>query len=507
MRENKKRFLKENLLGLSLTCIGILLLAFSLILHFDHQTDPFVLASGNGLDGPDIQSLERENQAYERIADAVLPTVVAIETTQVINVQQSPFGMDPFFRQFFGNMLPGLPGQQEKEKYLGSGDIISPDGYILTNNHVVAHGKTIQVTLHDGRMFTGRVVGADPRSDVAVVKIDAHDLPTIVLGNSANVHVGDMVMAFGNPYEQLFTMTKGIVSAMGRAYAVGNNSYPEDFIQTDAAINPGNSGGALVNVRGQLIGIPTWILGGNSGPGGQGTSIGIGFAIPINTAQHIADDLIKTGKVTRGYLGANVSPLSGPLAKEFGVPDTNGALIQNVESGGPAAKAGLKNGDVIRTFNAEPVRGSNELTADVMDTDPGTTVTLGIIRNGKHMTLQVTLGTRPANLSLNAGVGQVSSGPLAGVSVANLTSNFRQQLGIPSDVSGVVVTQVDPSSPAANALGQGDVIMSIDHHSVSNVTDFNRMASETAHDQRTLLRVIHQGEPMYVVISTGDNGQ
>ncbi|MGH9444276.1 MAG: Do family serine endopeptidase [Terriglobia bacterium] len=504
MHHTTKRFLRDNLLGLSLTCIGVLLLAFSLILHFDHPSTVFVLASGNGLDGPDIQSLQKIDTAYERIAQAVLPSVVAITTTQVIKVRQSPFsGMDPFFRQFFGNMLPNAP-QEEKEHALGSGTIVSPDGYILTNNHVIAHATEITVILHDKRQFKGKVVGADPDTDIAVVKIDAHNLPTAVLGNSSDLHVGDIVMAFGNPFMQYFTMTRGIVSALGRASDQAE-PMPENFIQTDAAINPGNSGGALVNIHGQVIGVPTWIVSGGSGPGGQGSFLGIGFAIPINEARHVMTDLIKTGKVTRGFLGVELGPLTPDLAKEFGAPDTSGALVNDVTAGSPAAKAGIKNGDVIRKLNGESIEGIDQLTADIANSNPGTTVTLGILRNGKPMSIKVTLGTRPANLGLHPGIGQApSGGPLAGVTVRNLNPSILQQLGLPSDTRGVVVTGVESNSPASHYLTQGDVIESINRHSVNNAEQFDQFASEAK--GRTLLRVIHQGAAYYIVISPNGDG-
>jgi serine protease Do len=469
------------------------------------------------LDGADIQSLQEINGAYERIAQAVLPSVVAIQTTQVVHVQQSPFLSDPFFRQFFGNMFPNAP-QTQRERGLGSGTIISPDGYILTNNHVVRGATEIEVVLHDKRQFKGKVVGADAGSDIAVVKIDAHDLPTAVLGNSAQIHVGDQVIAFGNPYEQYFTMTRGIVSALGRS-EVGAEPLPENFIQTDAAINPGNSGGALVNIRGQVVGVPTFILSGGGGPEGQGSFMGIGFAIPINEAKHVMTDLIKTGKVTRGYLGAYVGSLTPAMANEFKVPDTNGALVQDVSPGGPAAKGGLKDGDVIRTINGQSVTGSDELTIRVMNTDPGTTVTFGILRNGQPMTVRVTLGTRPANLAANAPFNQnqqqqqqqqqgpPKSGALAGVSVQNLNQDIRQQLQLPSEIHGVVVTGVDQNSPAAESLGQGEVIESINRQPVASVGDFNRLASEAT--GQTLLRVYspQAGGSLFIVISPGGGGE
>jgi Do/DeqQ family serine protease len=503
MRANTRQFLRENLLGLSLTFIGVVCLALSGLLYEGRHVFPqFALAEGSGLDGPEIEALERQNKAYERIAESVTPAIVAIQSTQVVKVQQSPFMMDPFFRQFFGNMVPGGP-RERSEHALGSGVVVSADGYILTNNHVVTKATEIEISLSDHRSFKGKVVGADPQTDIAVVKVDAHNLPVVPFGDSAQMKVGDTVMAFGNPFGQFFTVTRGSVSALGRSLPDAEKL--ENFIQTDAAINPGNSGGALVNVRGQVIGINTAIIPGSSGPGGEGSWIGIGFAIPSNTAKHVMEDLIKTGKVSRGYLGVAIGPLSDALAKKFDVPDTSGALVQDVTAGGPADKAGLKNGDVIRKLNGQTVADSGDLTSRVTNLNPGTEVRLDILRDGKPMTISVTLGERPANLGVTAGVGKSpTEGTLRGLTVQNLTPDLRDQLGLPSSTHGVVVTEVDPSAPAAQTLQQGDVIEGINRHPVNSVSDFNRWAAEAK--GQTLLRVVRQGNGVYVVISPSDSG-
>src|SRR5208337_3368856 len=423
-----KRFLRENLGGLSLTLIGILTLGLSLMLYQGNHVFPgFALAQGKALDGPDIDILERQNQAYERIAKAVTPAIVAIQSTQVIKVQQSPFMNDPFFRQFFGNMFPQVPREQ-REHALGSGVIVSPEGYIVTNNHVIAKATEISVTLADKRTFKGKVVGADSSTDVAVVKIDGSGLPTATFGNSDQLKVGDTVMAFGNPFGQYFTVTRGIVSALGRS-GMGIEGF-ENFVQTDAAINPGNFGGALVNVHGQVVGINTAILSGNSGPGGEGGFIGIGFAIPSNMAKHVMEDLVKTGKVSRGYLGATVGVVTQDLAQEFKIPDTAGAFVQDVAPGGPAEKAGLKAGDVVRKFNGQTVDDHTSLTDMVAESSPGSTATLDIIRNGQPTTIKVTLAERPANLAVIAGgpTKAPEEGALRGVQVQNLTPEVRQEL-------------------------------------------------------------------------------
>jgi len=502
MQGNTKRFLRENFLGISMALLGVICLALAGILYQGHRVYPrFTLAEGQGLDGPDIDSLERANKAYERIAQSITPAIVAIQSTQVIKVQQSPFFSDPFFRQFFGDMFPQVPREQ-RERALGSGVVVSPDGYILTNNHVVANATSIQVTLSDHRVLKGKVVGADPQTDVAVVKVDSGSLPVAPLGDSNSLHVGDTVMAFGNPFGLYFTVTRGTVSALGRTE--GGIETIQNFIQTDAAINPGNSGGALVNVRGQVVGINTAILSGGSGPGGEGGFIGIGFAIPVNMAKHVMEDLIKTGKVSRGWLGVSVSGLNDTFAKQFKVPDTSGALVQSVEPDSPADKAGMKSGDVIRKINGKKVEGSGELTALVTEMNPGATATLDIIRDGNPMTLRVTLGERPANLGERAGVGRApSQGTLRGLTVQNLSPAMRNQLGLPGNVQAVVVTEVDPNSPAAQALEQGDVIEGINRQPVHSVADFNRLAAEAKGD--TLLRINRQGQSFFIVIS-GDSG-
>jgi serine protease Do len=507
MRANTKQFLRENLLGLSLTFIGVVCLVLSGLLYEGHRVFPqFTLAGGAGLNGQEIDTLEQQNKAYERIAQSVTPAIVAIQSTQVVKVQQSPFMTDPFFRQFFGNMFPqfGIPREQ-RERALGSGVIVSADGYIVTNNHVVSKATEIEVLLSDKRLLKGKVVGGDPQTDVAVVKINASNLPVVPFGDSNQMKVGDTVMAFGNPFGQWFTVTRGIVSALGRNLSGHTSDKFEDFIQTDAAINPGNSGGALVNVRGQVIGINTAIIPGSSGPGGEGSFIGIGFAIPSNTAKHVMEDLIKTGKVSRGYLGIGIRSLDKDFAKEFKVPDTSGALVQQVTPGGPGEKAGIKDGDVIRKLNGQTVGSSDQLIEMVTDLNPGTEVKLDILRDGEPMTIRLTLGERPANLSPMAGVGKApAEGVLRGITVRNLTPDLRDQLGVPSEVRGVVITEIDPDSPAAETLQPGDVIENINRHPVNSVSDFSHWAAEAK--GRTLLRINREGNGAYVVISPSESG-
>jgi serine protease Do len=444
------------------------------------------------------------NKAYEQIAQSMTPSIVSIQSTQVVKTQMSPFSSDPFFRQFFGPQ--GQIPREQREHALGSGVLVSSDGYILTNNHVVRHATSIKVMLSDTRTFDAKVVGADPQTDVAVVKIAGKNLPeAAALGDSSSLRVGDIVMAFGNPFGLNFTVTRGGVSALNRTE--GGIEDIQNFIQIDAPINPGNSGGALVNVDGQVVGINTAIVSGEGGMGGEGGFIGIGFAIPINMAKHVMENLIKNGKVTRGYLGASIKSLDEGVAHAFKVPDTSGAIIEDVTAGGPAAKAGLKNGDVVRKYNGQPVAGSGQLIALVTDTNPGTTVKLDILRDGQPMTIQVTLAERPENLSVHAGLGSApSQGTLQGISAQALTPEIRQQFGLPSDEQGVVITNLDPESPAVQAgLQPGDVIEEINHHRVNSVADFERLAAEAKGD--TLLRINRQGNGAFIVVSPNADGE
>ncbi|HET7842248.1 MAG TPA: Do family serine endopeptidase [Terriglobia bacterium] len=514
MRRLNKQFLRDNFLGLSLTLLGFMCLALVGVQYMGHRgVTAFALGDSQALDGADINSLELQNKAYERIAKEVTPAIVSIQSTQVVKVQQSPFFSDPFFRQFFGDMGPQSAPREQREHALGSGVIVSPDGYILTNNHVVRQATTIDVQLSDKRSFKAKVVGADQPSDIAVLKIAASDLPIAHLGDSDTLKVGDIVMAFGNPFGLDFTVTRGAVSALGRTGIEQGGL--QSFIQTDAAINPGNSGGALVNVKGQVVAINTAILSGSSGPGGEGGFIGIGFAIPINMARHVMEDLVKTGKVSRGYIGAGVGDVTPALAKQFNAPDTKGAFVQNVAPDGPSAKAGLKPGDIIRKFNGQEVQGRDDLITKVTNAGPGLTATLEILRDGGPLTIKLTLGQRPETLNAEGGgeggegggSEKVPSGSaLAGISVQNLTPGIRDQLNMPASVQGVVISDVDQDSPAAGYLQRGDVIESINRQPVHNISDFNRLAADAK--GQTLLRINRQGTGVFVVITPGgDDGQ
>ena len=489
-----RQFLRGNLRRFSLALIGLLTLGLP----------QFALAQGNGLGGTDIDALERQNQAYERIAKSVTPAIAAIQSSQVVKQQPSPL-MDPSLRQFFGDRFPesNIP-KEERQHALGSGVIVSSDGYIVTNNHVVAKATEIEVLLSDKRTFKGKIVGADSQTDVAVIKIEATGLPVVSFGDSNQLKVGDTVMAFGNPFGQYFTVTRGIVSALGRS-GMGIEGF-ENFIQTDAAINPGNSGGALVNVRGQVVGINTAILNGSSEQGSEGGSVGIGFAIPSSMVQHVMEALVKTGKVTRGYMGITISSLDKGLAEQFKVPDIGGALVEDVMAGGPAEKAGIKNGDVIRKLNGQQIGDSGQFTAMITNLNPGTDIAIEIWRDGQPLAIRATLGERPNDLGVRSGgPGKVQEGTLRGITVQDLTPQIREKLGLPANVTGVVISGIDPDSPAAQqGLQPGDVIADINRQPVRSVPDFNRLAAQAR--QQTLLRVNHQGSGFFVVISPDEDG-
>ncbi|MFZ0924202.1 MAG: trypsin-like peptidase domain-containing protein, partial [Candidatus Acidiferrales bacterium] len=320
---------------------------------------------------------------FASVVDPALPAIVNISTTRVVKVQGNMPGFfnDPFFQQFFGNQMGPAQPQTEREHSLGSGVIINPDGYILTNNHVVEHGSDITVVWNN-KNYPGKVVGTDPQTDIAVVKIDAKGLPTLTFGDSSKLKVGDLVFAIGDPFGIGETATMGIVSATGRSLGIEGPRGYEDFIQTDAAINPGNSGGAMIDLHGNLVGINTAIL--TSGGQEEGGNEGIGFAVPINMARNVMEQIIEHGKVERGHIGVGLTPLTADMAKEFGYNGGGeGALIDSVTPGSPAEKAGIKRGDIILGLNGEAITGSGDLTAQIGNMPPGTTIHLKVFRDGK----------------------------------------------------------------------------------------------------------------------------
>jgi serine protease Do len=419
--------------------------------------------------------------SFAPVVKRASPSVVNIYSTRVMHYHES----NPFFQQFFGNP----DGQHEltrREQVLGSGVIITADGYILTANHVIANAEEIRIArTGDKSEYKARVIGSDPDTDVAVLKIDADHLPAITLGDSSQLDVGDIVLAIGNAFDisqpgQTPTVTMGIVSALGRS-GLGFNGY-ENFIQTDAAINPGNSGGALVDAEGRLVGLNTAIESSSEG------SEGIGFAVPVNLARHVAERLISGGKVSRGYLGVMPQDITPGLAQSFGLSTENGALVGGVEPGTPAEKAGIQSGDVISEFNGQPITDENDLLLAVADCAPGSRVSMKFIRNGQPRTVKVTLGERPSEQAESAPQ-PAQTDALDGVTVADMNSDVRSQLEIPDDVKGAIVSDVAQDSHASEAgLQKGDVIIAVDHHSVSDADQVVRLCN-SAKGKYILLKV------------------
>ncbi len=436
--------------------------------------------------------LNNLSSAIADVAEASRPAVVNISTTSTVTVEQNPFGdmfNDPFFRRFFGDQFDHGQKRKYKSSSLGSGVIVSTDGYILTNNHVVKDADDIKVTLFDKREFKGKVVGTDPRTDLAVVKIDAKDLPTLKLGQSGKLKTGDVVLAIGSPFGLNQTITMGIVSAVGRSH-IGLADL-EDFIQTDAPINPGNSGGALVNANGELVGINTAIF---STSGGY---MGIGFAIPSDMAKSVMDSIIKIGKVVRGWLGVSIQDLTKDLAASLGIKDTTGALISGVEKGSPADKAGLKRGDLITGVNDKKVEDSTQLRNIISAASPGTKVDLNIVRDGKSQTVSVTLGEYSEKKVVKS---TEYNNILKGVTVQELTPSLRDKLDLPDNVTGVLVTGVGPSLEREGLLMPNDVIQEINRTAIQNVQDYDRAVSKIGAKDPVLLLLYRNGGSVYITI-------
>jgi serine protease Do len=439
--------------------------------------------------------------SYADMLEKVTPAVVSVYTTQVIKGDQQMPGIfsDPFFQQFFGQGR-GFKPRNQTEHGLGSGVIVTKDGYILTNNHVVEKATDIQVELLDGRKLKAKVIGTDKDTDVAVLKITAQDLPTLSFADASKARVGDLVFAIGNPFGVGQTVTMGIVSAKGRS--VGRIETFQDFIQTDAAINPGNSGGALVNSNGALIGVNTAILA-NGSEGNQG----IGFAIPVGLVRNVMDQLVKNGKVVRGFMGVGLQTITPDLQQQFNLPTTQGALVREIEPGKPGEKAGLKVGDDIVAINGNAIRDPNELTIAVIQMRPGDVAHLDVIRNGQKMKVDVTLVARPTEDKTGksfsgSGPSEGGNNALEGVAVENLTPDIAQQIGVPASTKGVVVDSVEDGSPAAEAqppLQRGDVITGVNRQPVTNESDYNRLINQ-GKGKSVLLYVNRQGSNIFIVV-------
>ncbi len=433
------------------------------------------------------------SRAFAEIVDAVSPSVVNISTKKTVTRERPPLFNDPFFD--FINPFQESP-RKWREQSLGSGVIISEDGYIITNNHVVEQADEIKVTLYDRRTLSGKVVGADPKTDLALVKIDVGNLPAIPWGDAERLRVGEFVLAIGNPFGLSHTVTMGIVSAVGRAN-VGIADY-EDFIQTDAAINPGNSGGPLVNIKGELVGINTAIF---SRSGGYQ---GIGFAVPSNMVRLVVGQLRKEGKVVRGWLGVTIQDMTPELAKKFGLETAEGALVSDVFRDSPAQKAGIERGDVIIEYDGRGVKDVSSLRNMVAGSRVGSEVEVEVVRDKARRKLKVVVEELPLEFS------EVSPVPpeeksdvkaLAGITVTELTSAIAKQLGIEQSERGVVVLDVEPGSPAHDAgIKKGDVVQEIDRERIYSIDDWKEIVSGIGPDEMVVMFINRGGRKFYVAL-------
>ncbi len=446
-----------------------------------------------------IDLAKQVSRAYATVAREVSPSVVAIYSERIVaNNQQgggNPFG--GMFPDDFFHFFPQVPDRTPM-RGMGSGVIIDPDGKVLTNNHVVRDADKVKVTLSDGRSFDAKVLGRDPKSDVAVLQIDARNLPAVKLGDSEAMEVGETVLAIGNPFELNQTVTAGIVSAKGRS-SVGLADY-EDFIQTDAAINPGNSGGALVNLDGELVGINTAIA---TRTGGYQ---GVGFAIPINMASKVMESLIRTGKVVRGYIGVTIQNVDQGIADNYGLDRPEGALVNSVEKGGPADRAGIEVGDLILELNGKTVRDRDDLRLRIGEMSPGQNVDLTVLRNGGRKSFSVKLGELPDEIAASGTPGDSGANPAQsldklGLDLQRIDRDTRQEYRLDANAEGLLVTGVEPGSPADDAgIKEGDVISQAGREAVSSVSDLKAQLAKVPAGKTILLKVHRENANIFLAM-------
>jgi len=439
--------------------------------------------------------IQETSKAFSEIVSSVSPAVVNISSTKTIRRQQSPFD------EFFDFLYPFPDGRSKrwKEQSLGSGVIISSDGYIVTNNHVIEKADDIKVFFVDKRSFRAKIVGSDPKTDIAIIKIDATNLPVLPWGDSDNLQVGEFVLAIGNPFGLRNTVTMGIISAIGRT-DVGITDY-ENFVQTDAAINPGNSGGPLVNMKGEVIGINTAIF---SRTGGYQ---GIGFAVPSNMVSSVKYQLIKQGKVVRGWIGITIQEMTLEVAQKFGMKTADGVLVTDVAKGGPAHKGGIMRGDIILEFNGKAVNDASLLRNMVAQSEINRQVNLKVARQGNLMNITVTVAALPSdsgqlipsssNDNFNMG-----HNALSGITIMDINPAIAKQLRIEGEEKGVVIVKIQPGSLAEDTgLRKGDVIQEIDRQIIANLNDFNKATAHLKPDSPVLLFVNRGGKKFYITLN------
>jgi len=450
------------------------------------------------LDNNQVGALLQLDQAMEAVAARVTPAIVNVAVTSRAKSQPAAEGIPDDLQRFFGQgqqFGEGMPQQQPRiERGIGSGVIISPDGYIVTNNHVVEGATDIKVTLSDRRIMTAKVVGTDPLTDLAVIKVDGTNLPNIPIGDSSTLRPGQTVLAFGNPYGFRFTVTRGIVSALNRPNPTADPRKPGQFIQTDAAINPGNSGGPLVDARGEVVGINTFLF------SPSGAFSGMGFAIPTQIVNPVVQSLVRYGKVAHGRMGIGISDVTPENAKFFDVHDSNGAVVTQIESGSPGARAGLKVGDVITELNGKKVTDAGQLQMEVGEMTPGTEIALQVVRDGKSMKVPVTLEGMDSDHDTKV-ADNTSDKPRWGVGIADLTPDVREQLNAPDDLHGAVIERVQPGSPSDDAgLQPGQVIVGVNRHETRSAADVQKALTSIPKGQDALVLIWANGGNTFRVL-------
>jgi serine protease Do len=459
------------------------------------------------LDDNSVSPLLSLDRAMETLAARVTPAIVNVAVTSRGRSEGSQSEIPDDLQRFFGPFGPqgpqgrGMPREPQIERGIGSGVIISPDGYIVTNNHVIDGAVDIRVTMSNRKILVAKLIGADPLTDLAVIKIDGSNLPSVPWGDSTVLHPGQTVLAFGNPFGFRFTVTRGIVSALNRPNPFsGDRRKPGNFIQTDAAINPGNSGGPLVDARGEVIGINTFLV------SASGSFSGMGFAIPVQIVRPTVETLIRDGKISHGYMGIGISDVTPENSKFFNLTDAEGALVTQVEADSPAAKGGVKVGDVIRELDGRKMPDAGELQVEVGQKRPGTTIKLGILRDGKSVTVPVALEAMGARDKTDNEVSDAGKGkPRWGLGLSDLDDNVRGQIRVPTDVHGAVVDQVQPGSSADDAgLQRGDVIVQVNRKDVQSAADVREALGNVPKGQDALLLVWSGGGNTYRVLHAPD---